>query len=159
MYQDLFLQMDYNRTFSTSIATNSYIDMLAAGDAMPGGSLPVWTAICLTTPAGSTAFSATSTLTFQLQTSPNTLFDSNAITLAQSVIPLTSVVASTANVAPAAISGTMFAIPLPAGCLRYVRGYYLLTAAPAFSTNPGFTQEIVMDQDKLITPTLGLLQK
>ena len=162
MIRDNNLVMDSKVVVSTSAATGSYIDFLAAGDAMPDGTLAIWK-VLVTTSAATVATGKN--LTFQLQTSPNTLFDSNAVTLASVAVDLASLVAQTAGTAPPTnavgnpISPTVVEVFLPPGMQRYCRGYYVYDASASFVTGPTVINEILLNVDKLISPTLGVLIK
>lgn len=161
MFRDNLLIMDSGVTVSTSAATGSYIDFLAAGDAMPAGSLIAWRVLVTTSVVTGTA----GTLTFQLQTSPNTLFDSNAVTLASVAVTVANLQAQSAGAAPPTnslgqpITPAVVVVWLPPGCLRYLRGYYSYAAASSFVTGPVVNNELLLDFDKLISPTLGVLIK
>lgn len=154
--------MDNGVVVSTNAATGSYIDFLAAGDAMEAGELALWRVLVtssVVTPATG------KNLTFQLQTSPNTLFDSNAITLASVAVDLANLKAQTAGAAPPVnsvgnpISPAVVMLNLPPGMLRYCRAYYVYDASSSFVTGPTVINELVLDVDKLIGPTLGTLIK
>lgn len=153
--------MDSAVAVTTSAATGSYIDFLAAGDAMPAGSLIIWRVLVTTSVTTGTA----GTLTFQLQTSPNSLFDSNAVTLASVAVSVANLQAQSAGTAPPTnsvgqpISPAVVFVFVPPGMLRYCRGYYSYAAASSFVTGPSVTNEFILDGDKLITPTLGVLIK
>lgn len=162
MIRDNNLIMDSAVTVSTNAATGSYIDFLAAGDAMETGDIMLWRVLVTTSVVtGVTG----KNLTFQLQTSPNTLFDSNAITLCQVAVDLANLVAQTAGTAPPTnsvgnpISPAVVSVLLPPGMLRYCRGYYVYDTSSSFVTGPKVNNELVMDVDKLIGPTLGVLIK
>lgn len=157
MIQDLNLQFDTNVAVTTNAASTNYIDMLAAGDAMEAGDLPQWK-VLLTT---SFSISPTAgTLTLQLQTSDSPLFDSTAVTLVQSgAITLNGLVAQTANVAPPTVSPVLINTVIPVGLKRYVRTYYVISAGAGTISAGKVTSQIVLDTDKLISPTLTTLQK
>lgn len=161
MFRDKLLLMDDAVVVSTNAATASYIDFLAAGDAMEAGDIPVWRVLVTSSVVTGTA----GTLTFQLQTSPNTLFDSNAVTLASVAVTVANLQAQTAGAAPPVnsvgqpISPSVVMVYVPPGCLRYLRGYYSYAAASSFVTGPTVINELILDQDKLISPTLGVLIK
>lgn len=162
MIRDNNLLMDSGVTVSTNAATGSYIDFLAAGDAMESGELVAWRVLVTTSAVGTVTGK---NLTFQLQTSPNSLFDSNAVTLASVAVDLASLVAQTANAAPPVnavgvpISPAVVTINLPPGMQRFCRGYYVYDSGASFTTGPKVNNEMVMDIDKLISPTLGVLIK
>lgn len=162
MFRDNNLLMDSKVVVSTNAATGSYIDFLAAGDAMDFGDVMVWRV--LVTTSAVTAVTGKN-LTFQLQTSPNSLFDSNAITLASVAVDLANLKAQTAGAAPPVnavgnpISPAVVNVLLPPGMLRFCRGYYVYDASSSFVTGPIVNNELVMDIDKLIGPTLGVLIK
>lgn len=154
MIQDLNLRMDYQVAVTTSAASTFFIDNLAAGDAMPAGVLAQWKVLIVTT------FQNTAgTIQFQLQTSPNSLFDSNAVTLVQtSAILISSLIAQTANIAPQSPDPVIICTPIPSGCLEFLRTYYVV--AGNASINAGnVTSEIILDQDKLINANLGFMQR
>ena len=161
MFRDNNLQFG-STVVATNAASGSYIDFLAAGDAMPAGSLPIWHVLCVTSPA--TAVTGKN-LNFQLQTSPNNLFDSNAVTLAAVAVDLGAIAAQTAGAAPPTnavgnpISPSVVEVFLPPGMLRYCRVYYTYDAGASFVTGPGVMSEILLDVDKLVGPTLGALIK
>lgn len=162
MIRDNNLLMDSAFTVSTNAATTSYIDFLAAGDAMEAGELVAWRVLVTTGIVGAVTGK---NLTFQLQTSPNALFDSNAITLTQVAIDIANLKSQTANAAPPVnavgnpISPAVVTVNLPPGMLRYCRGYYSYDAGASFTTGPIVNNELVLDVDKLISPTLGVLIK
>lgn len=162
MIRDNNLLMDNGVTVSTNAATGSYIDFVAAGDAMEAGELAIWRVLVTTSAVGAVTGK---NLTFQLQTSPNSLFDSNAITLAQVAVDLQKLQAQTAGAAPPVntigvpISPAVVMVNLPPGMLRYSRGYYVYDAGASFTTGPVVIQEMLLDIDKLISPTLGVLIK
>lgn len=163
MIQDLNLRMDYQSTVTTTGQSTYYIDTLAQADAMPAGSLAMWKVICITTPAATAG-----TLTITLQTSPNSLFDSNAVTLASSgALTLASIKAQTANIAPPQSIGWPYApastvlgpiliwLAIPVGCMQYLRTGYSFSAGASF-TSIGLTSEIILDGDKLLENVLVL---
>lgn len=162
MFRDNLLVLDSAFTVSTNAATTSYIDFVAAGDAMDFGDLPTWRVLVQTSYVGT---NSAGTLTFQLHTCPNALFDSNAITLAAVTVNVTNLVAQTAGAAPPVdslgrpISPVVVALDVPSGLQRYLRGYYLYSTTANFTTGPVIINEIALDMDKLISPTLGYLQK
>lgn len=154
--------MDSAVTVSTNAATGSYIDFIAAGDAMEAGDVAMWRVLVTTSIVGAVTGK---NLTFQLQTSPNTLFDSNAVTLAQVAVDLANLKSQTAGTAPPTnavgqpISPAVVNVLLPPGMLRYCRAYYSYDAGSSFTTGPIVNNELVLDIDKLISPTLGVLIK
>lgn len=162
MIRDNNLLMDAGATVSTNAATGSYIDFVAAGDAMEAGELLAWRILVKTSAVGAVTGK---NLTFQLQTSPNSLFDSNAVTLASVAVDLASLQAQTAGAAPPVnavgnpISPAVVTVNLPPGMQRFCRGYYVYDAGASFTTGPVVNNEMVMDIDKLISPTLGVLIK
>lgn len=162
MIRDNNLVMDSLVVVSTNAATGSYIDFIAAGDAMEAGELAIWRVLVTTSIAGAVTGK---NLNFQLQTSPNSLFDSNAITLASVAVDLQKLQAQTAGAAPPVntvgqpISPAVVMVNLPPGMLRYCRGYYSYDAGASFTTGPTVIQEMLLDIDKLISPTLGVLIK
>lgn len=162
MIRDNNLLMDSGATISTNAASASYIDFIAAGDAMEAGELCAWRVLVKTSPV--TAVTGKN-LTFQLQTSPNSLFDSNAVTLASVAVDLASLQAQTAGAAPPVnaagipISPAVVTVNLPPGMLRFCRTYYVYDAGASFATGPVVNSEMLMDVDKLINPTLGVLIK
>lgn len=161
MIRDNNLLMDSAATVSTNAATASYIDFLAAGDAMEAGELLAWRVLVTTSAVGAVTGK---NLTFQLQTSPNSLFDSNAITLASVAVDLAKLVSQSAGAAPPTVNGipvspAVVTINLPPGMLRYCRAYYVYDAGANFTTGPIVNNEMLMDIDKLINPTLGVLIK
>lgn len=161
MIRDNNLVMDTGFTVATNAATTSYIDFVAAGDAMEAGELAIWRVLVTTSAVGAVTGK---NLTFQLQTSPNSLFDSNAITLASVAVDLAKLVAQTANAAPPTVNGipvspAVVMVNLPPGMLRFCRGYYSYDAGASFTTGPVVIQEMLLDIDKLISPTLGVLIK
>ncbi len=161
MFRDNNLLMDSAVTVSTSAASASYIDFIAPGDAMEAGEILLWRVLVTTSVVTGTA----GTLTIQLQTSPNTLFDSNAVTLASVAVTVANLVAQIAGAAPPVnslgqpISPAVVNIMLPPGMLRYCRSYYSYSAGASFVTGPIVNNEMIMDIDKLINPTLGVLIK
>lgn len=162
MIRDNNLLMDSAATVSTNAASASYIDFLAAGDAMEAGELVAWRVLVTT---GIVTGVTGKNLTFQLQTSPNSLFDSNAITLASVAVDLALLQSQTAGAAPPVntvgkpISPAVVSQNLPPGMLRFCRTYYVYDAGASFATGPIVNSEMVMDIDKLISPTLGVLIK
>lgn len=161
MIRDNNLLMDSSATVSTNAASASYIDFLAAGDAMEAGELAAWRVLVTTSIATPVTGK---NLTFQLQTSPNSLFDSNAITLASVAVDLAKLLAQTANAAPPTVNGipvspAVVTVNLPPGMLRYCRTYYVYDAGASFVTGPIVNAEMLLDIDKLISPTLGVLIK
>lgn len=161
MIRDNNLLMDSGATVSTNAASASYIDFLAAGDAMESGELVAWRVLVTT---GAVSPVTGKNLTFQLQTSPNTLFDSNAVTLAQVAVDLAKLVSQAAGAAPPTVNGipvspAVVTVNLPPGMLRYCRTYYSYDSGANFATGPIVNSEMVMDIDKLIGPTLGVLIK
>ena len=158
MIQDLNLRMDYQITLTTSGQSTYYIDTLAPADAMPAGSLAMWKVLCYTAPVAGTG----ATLTITLQTCPNNLFDSNAVTLAAtSALVAPNIKAQTANIdppdyvpstQPGAISTNigpvLIWVPIPVGCLEFLRTYYVIAGNASLSM--GLTSEIILDGDKLL---------
>lgn len=158
MYRDNNLIMDSAVTVSTNAATGSYVDFLAVGDAMEAGDILAWRVLVTTSVVtGVTG----KNLTFQLQTSPNALFDSNAVTLASVAVDLANLQAQTAGTAPPVnalgqpISPAVVTLLLPPGMQRYCRGYYVYDASASFVTGPKVNNEFILDIDKLLGPTLG----
>ena len=160
MIQDLNLRMDYQLTITTSGQSTYYIDTLAAGDAMPAGSLAMWKVLCVTTPSAGT----TGTTVITLQGSPNNLFDSNAVTLSATAALTTNLIyAQTANIAPPDFAPNPFVpistnlgpvlvwIAIPPNCPRYLRTGYVFTGN---YISMGITSEIILDGDKLISNVL-----
>lgn len=162
MFRDNNLVMDNGVVVSTNAATGSYIDFIAAGDAMEAGELAIWRVLVtssIVTPATG------KNLTFQLQTCANALFDSNAVTLASVAVDLANLKAQTANAAPPVnavgqpISPAVVMVNLPPGMQRFCRSYYVYDASASFVTGPTVINEMLLDIDKLISPTLGVLIK
>ena len=154
MMQDLNLRFDEKLAVTTSVASTYYVDTLATGDAMPSGVLAQFKCLVTTTFVGLTDFKV------QLQTADDTGFNTNAATLCQSSnVPLAQLVAQASTYGPAkpTYSPVIFMGPLPAGCRRYLRAYYIV--------NPGLkggdasagkiTAEIILTGDKLIDGSLA----
>ena len=165
MIQDLFLRMDYQSTITTSGQSASFIDTLAAGDAMPDGTLALWKVICYTAPTAPSG-TISGSLTISLQTCNNNLFDSTAVTLAAtSALTLSLINVQTANIAPPQATNWPYTpaanpvlgpilvfAPLPFGCLEFIRIGYVFTGNFA---SIGITSEIVLSGDKLIYDVLS----
>ena len=160
MIQDLNLRMDYQITLTTSGQSTNYIDTLAPADAMPAGSLAMWKVLCYTTPVAGTG----ATLTITLQTCANSLFDSNAVTLAAtSALVAPNIQAQTANIAPpdyvpstqpgavsTVLGPVLIWVAIPVGCQRYLRSGYVIGGTGNFASI-GLTSEIILDGDKLLS--------
>ena len=159
MIQDLNLRMDYQITLTTSGQSTNYIDTLAPADAMPAGSLAMWKVLCYTTPVAGTG----ATLTITLQTCANSLFDSNAVTLAAtSALVAPNIQAQTANIAPpdyapwpytpasTVLGPVLIWVAIPVGCQRYLRTGYVIGGTGNFASI-GLTSEIILDGDKLLS--------
>ena len=157
MIQDLNLRMDYQITLTTSGQSTYYIDTLAPADAMPAGSLAMWKVLCYTAPGAGAG-----TIQIQLQTCANNLFDSNAVTLAQtSALTLANIKAQTANIAPpdyvpwpytppsTALGPILIWVAIPVGCLEFLRTGYVIGGTGNFASI-GLTSEIILDGDKLL---------
>ena len=154
MIQDLNLRMDYQVAVTTSAASTYWVDSLAAANAMNGGNLPQWRVQVVTT-----FQNVAGTIQFQLQTSPNNLFDSNAVTLMQtSALLLSTLVAQTANIAPISPSPVVISAPIATGVLQFLRTYYVVAGNAGINAG-NVTSMIIIDDDTLITDNLGYLQK
>lgn len=165
MIQDLNLRMDYQSTVTTSGQSNSYIDTLAAGDAMPDGTLAMWKVLCYTAPTAPSG-TLTGTLVISLQTCNNNLFDSTAVTLAATAaLTLSLINVQTANIAPPQALNWPYTLPanpvlgpvlvwapLPIGVLEFIRVGYVFTGNFA---SIGLTSEIIINGDKLIYDVLS----
>ena len=159
MIQDLNLRMDYQITLTTNGQSTFFIDTLAPADAMPAGSLAMWKVLCYTTPVAGTG----ATLTITLQTCANSLFDSNAVTLAAtSALVAPNIQAQTANIAPpdyapwpytpasTVLGPVLIWVAIPVGCQRYLRTGYVIGGTGNFASI-GLTSEIILDGDKLLS--------
>jgi hypothetical protein len=170
MYQDLFLQLDFQAAITTTGQSSKYIDTLAAGDAMPDGTVIIFKSFVTTT------FTSTAgTLQVQLQSCATTNFasDASTVSLVQSAsVPFSSLVtagaqAFTPGSLPSSIpsplptkTGYIIAAAVPAfGMLRYLQAYYFISAGAGTVSAGAITSELVITTDKLLSATLGLLMK
>jgi hypothetical protein len=134
--------LDYNlvlgsaQAVTTSGATTSYVDTLAAGDAIAHAAVVQFLINTAVTSSGAV------NVTFDLQTATDSAFTS-PVTLSSS-----GVVAKATLVA-----GYPLTYPIPTGCLQFLRGYYTLSA----TTNGGKIDcRIILagDFDKTLDKTL-----
>ena len=120
---------------TVSVASSNVIDTLAAGDSYEGA----WFVVSVDT--AFTTASTTPTFTFQLQTSAIEGFtDSTAATL----------VASAAYLATQLTAGKFWAVRIPPGAKRYLRGY------KSVSTNTGADYVTAAVYDMFITKDIDL---
>lgn len=133
MILDSFLMMADAQESTVSVASTSYIDTIAAGDANVGDWFVVRVDTAFTIGAGAP------TATFQLQTDDGTDFDGGT-TLAQ----------SSAMLAAALTDDTIvWKVRIPDGVKRYIRGYMVVDSgeeAKRFSAGT-YDMFIVKDAD------------
>lgn len=131
MILDAYLKLSAAQAVTASAASTSYIDTLAAGNAIEN----LQALLKVDTSADSSGSAAT--LTVAIQTDDNTSFTS----------PTT--IASTGAIAEATlITGFTTAMKLPSlGMERYIRGYY--TAGTENLTAGNFTLALVTDVDTI----------
>jgi hypothetical protein len=138
MILDNFLVMASNVTTTTAAASTNYVDTVAAGDANVGAWFVVRTGA-----AAWVAKNGAPQTVFQLQTSDSTSFglSGTATTLAQS---------STLLVAALTANKIVWAVRIPSGVKRYVRGYFSISNYSAGSqdlSTVGYSMFIVQDKD------------
>jgi hypothetical protein len=127
---------------TTSAASTDVVDTLAAGDAYEGA----WFVVRV-----DTAFTATGapTTVFQLQTATNEGFTTGAATLAQ----------SDAYLVASLTAGKFWAVRIPRGAKRYLRGYKSITnynAASIVLASCVYDMFITKDIDLEIQKRYGL---
>lgn len=138
MIIDAGLVMSSAQTVTASAASDSYIDMKAAGDALPQGVVPQVEFLINTTVL---ATGGASTTTFRLQTATDTAF-TIAVDLAVS-----------ADIAKASlVAGYCVRLPIPPGMLRYVRAYY--TVSTNNWTSGKVDARIILDGDRTLDKNL-----
>jgi len=116
---------------NASAASTSYIDSLAAGDAISPGARIKISSIAAFTIAGSTP-----TLTCALQCDDNDSFSS----------PKTLIATSALLAAALTIGAVLIDATVPLGCERYIRAYYTLAGGTFALGN--LDARIVLDTDK-----------
>lgn len=121
---------------TTAAASTDYIDTLADGDANVGAWFVVKTeSTAFTAGAGAPA------VNFQLQTSDNTDFLADGVTLAQSGSLLA---------ADLTADKIVYAVRIPSGVQRYIRGYYYISnyaANTVYFSACSYSMFIVLDKD------------
>lgn len=137
MYMDANLLMSNSQASwdGGTLASTSYIDTLAAGNAMaPGARWVVQTNVSMTAASGSP------TMTIALQTATDTAFTS----------PVTLV--ATAALTPAGMLATtvLADMVIPNACLRYLRTYYTVGGSGGFASTGSLISMIVLDSDVTI---------
>lgn len=134
MILDGLLVLDDTMTTTTSCASTNVINTVAAGDSYEGA----WFVVQI-----DTSFTATGapTTVFQLQTSDlETFLDTDDVTLCQTASTLVA----------GLTAGTRFAIRIPPGAKKYIRGYKSITnySAPSIAvTASAYSMFIVKDID------------
>ncbi len=112
MILDDYLKMSEAQAVTSSAASTSYIDTLAAGDSYEGA----WLYILVDTTTDSAGDAAV--ITFSLQTDDNSSFSS-----------ATTLVSSGEIVQATAVAGYVYKVRIPAGAERYLRVYYSIATA------------------------------
>ena len=132
MILDDYLELADAQTSTANSASTSTIDTVAGGDSYEGAFFLVRVDTTFT------AYGAGSpTATFQLQTSDDEDFGGVAVTLVQS-----------AALTPAKLlTGKYWAARIPAGALRYIRGYISTTLIPNVFATASYDMYICRDID------------
>ncbi len=136
MFIDNSLVLGSKQAVTASAATTNSLDQLAAGQALPAGSVAVMQFLITTTVLAS---GGASTTTFSIQDSA----DNSTFTD----------IARSKDIAKASLTaGTVVSLVIPAGCRRYVAGYY--TVSTNNWTAGNVTCQIVLDQDVTLDKVL-----
>lgn len=136
MFIDNLLVLGSAQAVTASAATTNSVDQLAAGCALPAGMVGIMQFLINTTVA---ATGGASTTTFSIQDSAdNTTFAD---------------IARSADIGKATlVAGYVVSLIIPAGCRRYIQGYY--TISTNNWTSGKVDCRIVLDQDVTLDKTL-----
>ncbi len=137
MYIDALALFSDAQNSTISVASTNVVDTLAAGDSYEGA----WFVVRVDT--AFTTASAVPTFTFQLQTAATEDFSG--------ATPAT-LVASAAYLASQLTAGKFWAVRIPPGAKRYLRGYKVV------STNTGANYVTAAIYDMLIVKDIALLK-